>query len=366
MSLDNDNNLIDENYNLQDKLSKLILFFAIYTMFFVLFTSTIRFTLPFVLAAIFALILKKTTKYLIKKLKMKSWLASLISTVIFFSLFIVTLVLIISSLTSELISVAKTLQEFLSSNSPTYFSELGGFFEKIVANLDLIDPSVWSNIVSTATESLNKFLQVGISGVTSLVTSLFSFFGYVPYIGMVIAFTLLSTYFFTEKITTTTTDKISNIIPSNSKKILNATKHGKKMLTNYILAYMFLIFLSMFITFIGFLIFKVNYALLLSILAGLLDLLPIVGMACIYIPLILYFLYQGNLFVAIGLIVLYVLVFVSRQLLEPKIMSSSLGISPISTLAAMFIGLQLNGLMGMIFCMFLVVCYTVLKKVEIL
>lgn len=363
--MDKDNNLND-NYKFQDKLSKLVLFFAIYTLSFVFFTSTIKFTLPFILAGIFALILKSPTKYLIKKIKMKSWLASLASTIIFFSLFIFILILAISSLTSELVSVAKTLQEFLSSNSSSYFTELGSFFQSIVDNLNLIDPSVWNNIVKTATESLNKFLQLGVSGVTSLITGLFSFFGYVPYIGMVIAFTLLSTYFFTEKVATASSDKFNNLIPLGSKKIFNAIKHGKKMITNYLLAYMFLIFLSMFITFIGFLIFKIDYALLLSILAGLLDLLPIVGMACVYIPLILYFLYQGNLFVAIGLVILYVLVFVSRQLLEPKIMSSSLGISPISTLAAMFIGLQLNGLIGMIFCMLLVVCYTVLKKVEIL
>lgn len=352
--------------SLQDRISKTLIFVSIYTLLVIIFASTIKYTLPFVLAGIFAVLLKKPTKYLCSKLNIKPWLASLISTVLFFTLFIVLMVVIITALTGELISVTKSLQEFISNNSSSYFTQLESFFESLINSLNVIDPSVWDSISAAANNSINKFLQVGINGVTSLVTVLFSIFTYIPYIGMTIAFTLLSTYFFTERLVNKSSNSKNLLSSSINSNISNAIFHGKKLIGNYISAYMFIIFVSTFITFIGFIILGVDYALLLSILSGLLDLLPIVGMACVYIPVALYFLIQGNLFVAIGLIILYLLVFLSRQFIEPKIMSSSLGISPIATLAAIFIGLQLNGFSGMIFCMFLIIIYKVLRTVEIL
>ncbi|MGL5380072.1 sporulation integral membrane protein YtvI [Clostridium sp.] len=362
----NNKPLPNNDLSLQDRISKILIFVSIYTLLVVLFTSTVKYTLPFVLAGVFAILLRKPTKYLCTKLGIKSWLASLISTIVFFTLFIVIMVVTITALTGELISVTKSLQEFISNNSSSYFTQLEFFFEKLINSLNVIDPSVWDSIAATANNSINKFLQVGINGVTSLITFLFSFFTYIPYIGMTIAFTLLSTYFFTERLVNKSNNSKGLLDISINKNISNAIHHGKKLIGNYIFAYMFIIFVSTFITFIGFIILGVDYALLLSILSGLLDLLPIVGMACVYIPLALYFLIKGNVFVAIGLIILYLLVFLSRQFIEPKIMSSSLGISPIATLAAIFIGLQLNGFSGMIFCMMLIIIYKVLRTVEIL
>ncbi|MDU1443883.1 MAG: AI-2E family transporter, partial [Clostridium cochlearium] len=55
-----------------------------------------------------------------------------------------------------------------------------------------------------------------------------------------------------------------------------------------------------------------------------------------------------------------------RQILEPKIVSSSLGMHPVSILAAIFIGLKAAGISGMFFCIFLVVFYKVLHNVKIL
>jgi predicted PurR-regulated permease PerM len=74
----------------------------------------------------------------------------------------------------------------------------------------------------------------------------------------------------------------------------------------------------------------------------------------------------NNYFAGIGLLILYALVFVVRQVAEPRIVSSSLGLHPVSVLAAIFIGLKANGIAGMFFCMFLVVFYNIFKKVNII
>lgn len=348
----------------QERISRLSIFFVAYTICFILFFSTLKYTIPFVLAAICAYILRYPTRFLIKKFKMKDWLASIITTVIFFGIITVVNIMLVSSLTAELIGITKYLQQLISNNS----SEIYNFFTNTLNNISsiAIDPTISdairNNLASTATSLISTSISLG----TTLIQALITIVSYVPYIGMVIAFTLLSTYFFTKRLAMSSSAKLLNKMPQSTNKIFKVFTHGKKMFSNYILSYMTIIFISFLTTFIGFLFFKVPYALVLSILSALLDLLPVVGMPLVYIPLSIMFFFQGNYFGSIGLVILYILVFLTRQIIEPKIMSSSLGLDPVAVLAAIFIGLELNGFGGMVFCMFLVVFYNILKKVEIL
>jgi len=111
----------------------------------------------------------------------------------------------------------------------------------------------------------------------------------------------------------------------------------------------------------------VKYAVILSIIAAIFDILPILGIGGIYIPLALIYMFiQKDYFTSFGILIWYIVVTVVRQILEPKIVSSSLGIHPVAVLASIFIGLKVNGLSGMFFCIFLVVFYKVLKSVEVL
>jgi predicted PurR-regulated permease PerM len=66
-------------------------------------------------------------------------------------------------------------------------------------------------------------------------------------------------------------------------------------------------------------------------------------------------------FVALGIIILYLIISVVRQVIEPKIVSVSLGIHPVLVLAIMFIGLKAYGFWGLIYLTMLVVSYKVLK-----
>lgn len=56
---------------------------------------------------------------------------------------------------------------------------------------------------------------------------------------------------------------------------------------------------------------------------------------------------NGNLSLGIALIVLYIIVLVTRQLTEPKVVSNKIGIHPIFTLIAMYTGFKLTGILGL-------------------
>ena len=67
-----------------------------------------------------------------------------------------------------------------------------------------------------------------------------------------------------------------------------------------------------------------------------------------FVPWIIYAAMSGDVPFAIGLGVLYVVVLVQRQIMEPKILSSSIGLDPLATLIALFVGFKLLGFLGLI------------------
>ncbi len=100
--------------------------------------------------------------------------------------------------------------------------------------------------------------------------------------------------------------------------------------------------------FLGFVILGEGYAFLLALLTALVDSLPIFGTGTVLLPLALYRFFMGDAHTAIGLCVLYAIVTILRQILEPKILGAGIGMHPLLMLIAMYTGLKLFGILGMI------------------
>jgi sporulation integral membrane protein YtvI len=348
--------------NALEKLNRLALFFVLYSMVFIAFFKTLPYTLPFVLAIIIALLLKRPTIFLIKNLKLNNTLAALLTTIIFFTVIITLLLFSIAALSSEIFQLTKHISNYFTSMEQNPYE----LFDQLKKYYNNLDPYIISNIERSFGGTISKVASTTLTLGTKIVGILVSFVSSVPYIAMVIIFTLIATYFFTKNISEGKKNILENIVPLNLSRINYIISESKKMLGSYIVSYMIIILITFGITLIGFLILRVNYAFLLSLLCAILDFLPVLGMPIVYIPLAIIYFIGKNYFTGVGLLILYALVFIVRQIVEPRIVSSSLGLNPVAVLAAIFIGLQANGVSGMFFCMFLVVSYSILKKVKVL
>ncbi len=98
----------------------------------------------------------------------------------------------------------------------------------------------------------------------------------------------------------------------------------------------------------GFLILRVKYALLLSLLIAVIDILPVLGTGTVLIPWGIAGLILKNTALGIGILVLYAVITVIRNFAEPKIIGKQIGINPLFTLLSMFIGIKLLGFAGVI------------------
>ena len=117
------------------------------------------------------------------------------------------------------------------------------------------------------------------------------------------------------------------------------------------------------IVLVGFLIIGIENAVGVAILVSLVDLLPILGIGTVMVPWAIFSFAIGEHVRGVGLLVLFVVAVVIRELAEPKIVGENLGIHPLITLIAIYSGYALFGFVGLIlFPVIAVLICTLLDK----
>ena len=86
----------------------------------------------------------------------------------------------------------------------------------------------------------------------------------------------------------------------------------------------------------------------MSILIALVDMLPFFGTGTILIPWIIYKFMVGSYKMAAGLLILYIVTQVVRQVIQPKLVGDSMGLNPIVTLVLLYIGYKVGSVVGLL------------------
>ena len=125
-------------------------------------------------------------------------------------------------------------------------------------------------------------------------------------------------------------------------------RDAKGLIGGYFLAQFRIMCVVALILAAGFLVLGVRCGVLLAFLTAILDFLPIFGTGTVLFPWAVVKLFAGEYAYATGLILLYILTQVVRQIIQPKIVGESMGLPPLMTLFLLYLGFKLRGLTGMI------------------
>jgi len=117
---------------------------------------------------------------------------------------------------------------------------------------------------------------------------------------------------------------------------------------------------------IGLLILKIPYAILIALGIGLLDALPVFGTGAVFIPWAIILIFLKNYTLAFGILTVYLVATLTRQSLEPKIISTQIGIHPLITLTVIYTGIKVFGVMGIVIAPLIGITLLAIKKSEIL
>ncbi len=309
-------------------------------------------TYPFIIAFFLALIINPLVNLLERKAKMPRGLA--VTIVLFLLIGIVAgfLTLVISEMISGFGYLAEVIPQhtqILVQYVQTYFTQqILPVYYDLLAMFKNLDPSqretVVGNIQSIGqniTENVKDFVQSVLRGLQNFLLSL-------PNVVTVMIFSLLATFFISKdwyRFKGWIEKRTPERTVESGRSVYNELR---KALVGFVKAQLTLISITAAIVLVGLLILRVDYAITIAILTGLVDLLPYLGTGAVFVPWIIYSFIMEQYTLSIGLSVLYGVVIIQRQVMEPKILSSSIGLDPLATLISLFVGFKLFGFLGLI------------------
>lgn len=152
-------------------------------------------------------------------------------------------------------------------------------------------------------------------------------------------------------------DNIKDIIPKDK---LTFAFNIYIDIKNIIKLELMLIVITTFQTIFGFMALNIENAVELGAFCGLLDLFPYVGTIIIFFPLILYKILIKNYIIAFGLLCLYILLVISRNIMEAKFIGSTLKVHPIIIISSFYIGFKTFGILGIIIApLYVIICKSI-------
>lgn len=302
---------------------------------------------PFIVGLLISAINEPAIKLMESRLKIPRKYGSIFSLVLTLCVVVVILLFGVIQIYNELLVLQSNITNYINSIS----NELTQTFIKAT--------EIYRNLPYGIPEEINKNLLDLIPKIkdiiTGLISNIISTISSVPKITVFITITLLSSYFISSD-KKALIEFVSKQLPINwSKNISGIKESAFTAMFAYFKAQIILVTLTFFEVSIGLMIIRSDYAITTGLIVAISDLIPIFGTSIIMVPMIIWNVIIGNFTKAIGLVIIYYIGVIMRQILEPKIVGKNLGLHPLVTLIAMYVGLTVYGILGMFIALIAVI-----------
>jgi sporulation integral membrane protein YtvI len=307
---------------------------------------------PFLIGIVFALIFNPFVNMLEKRAKVPRWLSVTIAILLLLAILITIIVLVVIEIASEITNLQEKLPlfiaDYITQVQEFIFYDLVAFYDQFTAFYSSLDPEVRKNIEQQVQSFSDKLVELVQGTITNLFEGIVAFLGAVPTIATAFIISLLAS-FFISKDWPRLRHKFIELIPDQVHRSGGAVLSDlRKALFGFIKAQLTLISITFILVLLGFIILDIEYGLTLAIVIALVDLLPYLGTGLVFVPWIVYLFISADYSMVIGLSILYAVVVIQRQMMEPKILGTNVGLDPLLTLVALFVGFQLFSFIGLI------------------
>ena len=300
--------------------------------------------MPFVIGFAVAFILKPLINFLSEKLHISRKPLSAIIVLLFYAVVVGLLILLGTRLFISLRELFLKLPTiYATSIEPAVYN----MFANIENLLGKLDPALVQDI-EAITISFSDSLGSIISSMSSAVIGfIYSLFSSIPTFFITVILSIISSFFFTIDYTRITSFIVIQFSPKIRDILFDVKHYIVGTLFKFIKAYSILMSLTFLELCLGFFILRIENGVAIAAIIALLDILPILGTGGVLIPWVIIELIRGNVYLALGLATLYLLITVVRNILEPKIVGAQVGMHPLVMLICMFIGVKAFGFIGL-------------------
>ena len=319
---------------------------------YVIFKYIFAITLPFLLGAGIGALASALAAKLAKYTAAGKKTVSLAALLFLLSSFVTLLFFGIRRLLNELGKLAEgissgegTAGEFLR-NALDILGRLGEWIASRLPNTDTEDMTDKAEAINDFIESIagNLLSSIGsaIPGILSTILKA------LPELLLGLVVTVIAAFYFTldgERIK----NGIRSILPESAKAMLSHIKKEAAVAAiGYLRSYSLILLITFAEIFFGLSVLGVEYSLLLAAITAVVDILPVLGVGIVLLPWALSALVTKDIFLGAGLLILYVITVAVRQFIEPRIVGENLGLHPLLTLAAFYLGYRLFGFAGIL------------------
>jgi len=314
-----------------------MLFFALITfLVYALFTFLWVYLAPFFFGLIIALLMEPLIRFMEGRLQWKRWVAALICLLLFMGAAASLGAWLINTLIRQVGAFVESAPEHIEN----IVTRADAWLERMEDNLPdtLSMPDLQETLVSAVMSIFGGVMQ---DQAPRWVTAVPDFL-----INVILA--LVSAYFFMAD-----RARIFAAVARNCPKGLavHFRQTGKSFsvaIRGYLRAQYILMSMVGIISIIGLLIIRSPFALLLGLLLAVLDFLPIVGAGSVLLPWAAISFVMSNPRQGVALLIIYGVITITRQVMQPKILGDQIGVHPLVSLMSIFIGFRLFGLLGLI------------------
>lgn len=323
-------------------LKKIFIISLVIVLFFIAYKLSI-FYIPFIIAYLISLAVEPCIKWINKKSSISRKVSSII---VLATIFLILIGIIIWG-GIKLVSETTNLLGGLN----TYLDKILKIINDIKNNL--LSFNLSNEVVSVFEKSTTDFINLIGNYIKNILTATLKYITSFPNILINIIITILATYFISS-------DKfyiLDRMEHHLSKKMVGKIVVHAKQITSslgkYLKAEITLSIITFIVVLTGLNIFyllgmEVEYPILMAILIGFVDALPILGAGGIMVPWAIILFLNKNTALSISILGLYIFTLVEKQFLEPKLVSNNIGIHPIFTLIAMYTCFKIIGLIGLL------------------
>lgn len=299
---------------------------------------------PFVIALVISYLLQKPIRWLVRRLHLPGKAAAIFAVLLFYAA--------AGALISLLgIRAFSALADFLGNLPTLYEEEILPFFMRILSNMEtfLLSMNVSTAVLEYLARQILQSLQQMISGVSVSAMGAVSGFAYsIPGLFIKLVLLIIATFFISIDYDRLAGFCLRQMNEKTKTLVLEIKEYVVGTLWVCIRSYV----LIMSITFVELSVLLgffagVKHAVLIALCISIFDILPVLGTGGIMIPWGVLSLLLGDFGLGLKLLLIYVIITVIRNILEPKIVGGQLGLHPVVTLASMFAGVQLLGVIGL-------------------
>lgn len=300
--------------------------------------------LPFLLAWITAMLLHPAIRKISRRTHLPQKLVAVFCISFVFLLLFGFLTVLCGRIIAELRSLSETLMSDAGDIVGELFDSFGRLSEKLPFLKNIDNPE--------AAERIEKGIVSMIEGAVTSFSSkipdmILHFVSSLPGVILFTVVLIVATFYMGTDIDRINTFLVHQLPSSSRASLFTAKKEMMAAGIRYVKAYLMILSITFFQLLIGFFFLKIPFALTLSALIALIDILPILGVGTVLLPWAAILLLQGNTDTGVGMLIVFGIIWLSRQIIEPKLVGKSIGLPPLATLIAMYVGYRFLGFGGL-------------------